>query len=188
MKKAKALKVISKIALIVTIFAFGLSTVGGTILLENADAVNYAFNVKTQEIVKNESTGADTEYFKSDFNSVKEVKENGAKYLELVVGEGVTLLKNENNALPLQENAGVSLFSTSSVSPILVGTGSGAYAEASNIVSLKAGFENAGRGAGGYRSPANAAIFQNYFSFYSGISTGVQDFPSDDLNNSFHIG
>ena len=47
MKKAKVLKLISKIALIVTIFAFGVSMVGGMILLENADAVNYAFNVKT---------------------------------------------------------------------------------------------------------------------------------------------
>ena len=144
MKKAKVLKLISKIALIVTIFAFGVSMVGGMIILENADAVNYAFNVKTQEIVKNESTGADTEYFKSDFNSVKEVKANGEKLLDAVVSEGITLLKNENNVLPLKENAGVSLFSTSSVSPILVGTGSGAYAEASNIISLKQGFENAG--------------------------------------------
>ena len=53
MKRNKILKVVSKITLIVTIFAFGLSMVGGAILLENADAVNYAFNVKTQEIIKN---------------------------------------------------------------------------------------------------------------------------------------
>ena len=144
MKKNKILKVISKITLILTIFVYGVSVVGGAILFENADAVNYAFNVKTQEVIKGESNNADNEYFKSDFNSVKEVKQNGEKLLDAVVSEGATLLKNEGGALPLPEGAAVSLFSTSSVNPILVGTGSGAYAEASNIISLKQGFENAG--------------------------------------------
>ena len=144
MKKNKILKVISKITLILTIFVYGVSVVGGAILFENADAVNYAFNVKTQEVVKGESNNADNEYFKSDFNSVKEVKQNGEKLLDAVVSEGATLLKNEGGALPLPEGAAVSLFSTSSVDPILVGTGSGAYSEAGGVVTLKAGLENAG--------------------------------------------
>ena len=144
MKKNKILKVISKITLIVTIFLYGVSMVGSAILFENADAVNYAFNVKTQEIIKVEGGNADTEYYKSDFNSVREVKQSGEKYLDAVVCEGVTLLKNEGSALPLPAGAGVSLFSTSSVDPILVGTGSGAYSEAGGVVTLKAGFENAG--------------------------------------------
>ena len=173
MKHTKGLKVVSKIFLILTVFIFGVSVVGGAILFENADAVNYAFNVKTQEIVHGESNNADAEYYKSAFTSVKEVKASGEKYANAVVSEGVTLLKNENNALPLKENAGVSFFSTSSVSPILVGTGSGAYEEGTNIVSLKDGCEDAGLRVNGALWDWYSANFEQYGRKKSGGTIGT---------------
>ncbi len=123
-------------------FLFGVVMVGGTILLENIDAVNTVLKGQTQITVEDPNAASkDSEYFKTAFNSVSEVKKNGELYAETIVAEGATLLKNDG-ALPLAEGAKVSLFSTSSVDPIVTGTGSGG--SIGNIISLKQGLEEAG--------------------------------------------
>ena len=100
--------------------------------------------VQTPRIVQGTSKNADSEYYRSAFQSVAEVKASGEKYVETVAAEGIVLLKNENNALPLGENAGVSFFSTSCVSPIITGTGSGTYGASTGVTTLKEGSEKAG--------------------------------------------
>ncbi len=142
-KTLKTLNLASKICTEIFTFLFGIIMVGGVILFENVDAVNTVFKGVTQIEVKDpDADSKDSEYFKTSFNSVAEVKANGEVYAETVVAEGATLLKNERNALPLKKDATVSLFSTSSVDPIVTGTGSGG--SSGSIITLKDGLEAAG--------------------------------------------
>ena len=144
MKKIKALKIVSTVLLILSVLAFLISTIGGAFMFQNADAVNAALGIPEREILPGKTSSADNEYFKSNFQSVAEVKKSGELYVETVAAEGITLLKNENNALPLPANAAVSFFSTSSVSPVIVGTGSATYGASVGVTSLKEGCESAG--------------------------------------------
>ena len=141
MKQKKPFRVVSSILLVVSILAFAISTIGGAIMLKNVNTSNDAPSTTESVEIK---PNVDNEYYRSAFSSVAEVKKSGEKYVELVAQEGITLLKNENNALPLQENAGISFFSTSCVSPIITGTGSGSYGASTGVTSLKEGCESAG--------------------------------------------
>ena len=142
-KFLRVLNLSSKICTEIFTVFFGVLLVGGTILFENVDAVNTVLKGETQRVEEDpDAANKDSEYYKTSFHNVKEVRDNGKVYAESIVAEGATLLKNENNALPLAKNSNVSLFSTSSVDPILTGTGSGG--SSANAVSLKEGLEEAG--------------------------------------------
>ena len=144
----KVLYLVSKICLTVFTFLFALIMVAGGILMENKDTITQALKQSSTVTVKDpDAQKKDLEYYKSAFNNLADVKNNGRVYAETVVDEGATLLKNSNKdgkpVLPLKsEGAKVSLFSTSSVSPILSGTGSGGGG--TENVSLREGLEDAG--------------------------------------------
>ena len=82
-------------------------------------------------------------YFQGDFNSVEEMIDYGLEVCRQVEAEGAALLMNENGALPLEEGAKVSCFSTSSVNLVYGGTGSGNI-DASAADSLKTALEKSG--------------------------------------------
>ena len=62
---------------------------------------------------------------------------------EELESEGIVLLRNENNTLPLAAGAKVNLFGYASIDPIYGGTGSGAGDTSSNVDAV-AGLQNAG--------------------------------------------
>ena len=64
--------------------------------------------------------------FEQDFSSKDEAFEYGNKVTEEICEEGMVLLKNENNALPLKANAKVSVFGKNSVNLVYGGSGSAA--------------------------------------------------------------
>lgn len=64
------------------------------------------------------------------------------KLNEEIVSEGITLLKNEDHALPLAKNAKISVFGKSSADIVLGGSGSGG-GNAKNSISLYDGLKNA---------------------------------------------
>lgn len=139
-------KVFVTIAKICTVifgmFFLALST-GEKIMLENVTMMNNTFKQSSQVIVDKESDEeVDTEYFKSSFNSVKEVVANSEKVSQAVVTEGATLLKNDNNALPIPSGSKVSLFSISSISTSYGGGGSSATR--AGVVSMKAALNDVG--------------------------------------------
>ncbi len=82
-------------------------------------------------------------YFESDFDSVEEMIEYGFNICHEVEAEGAALLMNENNALPLEKGANVSLFSNSSTNLVYGGTGS-ANIDASTADNLKTAFDKVG--------------------------------------------
>jgi len=76
--------------------------------------------------------------------SLTEWKAEADKLVEEIAAEGVTLLKNENNTLPLAKGAKVSLFGRSSVDLVYGGTGAGTI-DVTTAVNLKQGLEAEGR-------------------------------------------
>lgn len=82
-------------------------------------------------------------YFKEDFASQEDRVARGYELVKQVEGEGAALLMNEQQALPLDKGAKVSLFSTSSVSIVYGGTGS-ANVDSSKADNLKTALEKAG--------------------------------------------
>ena len=90
-----------------------------------------------------ENPDENAQYFTSDFSSTEEMIEYGKEIVKQVEIEGATLLKNDNNCLPLSSGNKVSLFSNSSVNLVYGGTGSG-NVDASSADTLRKSFEDAG--------------------------------------------
>ena len=63
--------------------------------------------------------------FPFNTSSKEEAKEQGAELTQVIGGEGIVLLKNENDALPLAEGAKISVFGKNSVNIVFGGSGSG---------------------------------------------------------------
>ncbi len=82
-------------------------------------------------------------YYEGDFATEADRVEAGAALVKQVEAEGAALLKNDEEALPLDHGAKVSLFSTSSVNIVYGGTGS-ANVDASKCDNLKTALEKAG--------------------------------------------
>ena len=87
-----------------------------------------------------ENADKDAVYYEGDFETEKERTEKGAELVKQVEAEGASLLMNENAALPLDKEAKVSLFSTSSVNIVYGGTGS-ANVDTSKCDNLKTALE-----------------------------------------------
>lgn len=167
--RAGFIKALTNISAIV----FGVIMLGGTILYECGPAVTAALGCETQRLEYDEEAEKKLEedplafeYFKSDFDSVAEVKENGKEIIEKVVGEGSVLLKNENEALPLKEGErSVSLFSMSSVDLVYAGTGSSGT-NTSGTVDMKTALTRAG-------VQINETLWNWYKSNYSTYGRGA---------------
>jgi len=108
-KLNKILTVIA--ATFLCIFIAGLD-----IAVSNSAIINYNLGIKTYKIVKGDDNDEDTEYFSTDY---KDDLDGLNTYVEAVCkeveGEGLVLLRNDNNALPLPTNAKVSCFAQGSV-------------------------------------------------------------------------
>lgn len=153
----KTLKSAAKILTFVFAVLFGLSIITVQICMANSTIINDTLKIRLTKTIYPEegsdSVKTDTEYFKPSSGSVKEVLDNAADYCREVEEEGAVLLKNELvniqgdsvPALPLGAGAKVSLFSASSVYPVLSGTGSSEVSKtvAGNNILLNA-FKQAG--------------------------------------------
>ena len=82
-------------------------------------------------------------YYTSAYGSPAEMEEAAKKLAAEVESEGIVLLKNENNTLPLTDSEkNISLFGRTSVDPIY--TGAGSAATESSPVDYKTALENEG--------------------------------------------
>lgn len=118
-----------------TVFATLLALVAGgtSIAYQYEGAINTFLDVQLTETVQKDDGGeaVDTEYFKSDFGARNEA--NAKKLVEAGFDqtiqeeiEGAVLLKNENNALPLDKSSErISFFGHASVDPIHKGNSAG---------------------------------------------------------------
>ena len=88
----------------------------------------------------NGQVNSDGQYYKSDYDSQDDLLDYEKSLCTELEGEGATLLKNDNNVLPLAAASRVSLFSRSSTDLVYGGTGSGSVSS-SSAVNLRDAFE-----------------------------------------------
>ncbi len=116
-----------KVVGLVTGMLFAFLIVGTVIASENEGAISASLGAKTFEVIDNSDGTEDTDYFKSDYANLAELKAVSDAMGEQAEAEGAVLLKNDNNALPLLAGSrDVTLFGITSVDPVYGGTGSGA--------------------------------------------------------------
>ncbi len=136
--KRKAKRPFGPLTIVFGIIAWVL--VVAVVFLTLFDNTIAAFSSGTFNNIKGEDENAIR--YASDYNSVEDMVQDGLDVCKQVEAEGAALLKNDNNALPL-EGAKVTLFSNSSTNLVYGGTGSG-NVDASSAKNLKQSLEAAG--------------------------------------------
>ncbi|GAB3186405.1 glycoside hydrolase family 3 N-terminal domain-containing protein [Nesterenkonia suensis] len=99
--------------------------------------------VGTWEVTNSdEAEDWDLDYVTASHDSLEEAHEASAALVEEIAGEGITLLKNSQEALPVSAGA-VTLFGRTAAEPVYGGSGSGSV-DASTAVDIRGGLEHAG--------------------------------------------
>ena len=84
-------------------------------------------------------------YYETEYKNKKEVLAAANKLNEQIVQEGITLLKNEDNALPMKDGKKITVFGKNSTNLVLGGSGSSAGTGTSaDAVNLYTSLEEAG--------------------------------------------
>ncbi len=127
--KPSTRRTLKKVFLNVTLALLALVYTGNVIAGENAGQINQFLGTKTSKTISTLPEGQEegySRYFDSNYASIAELKAAGEAKVREVEGEGIVLLKNENNALPLAAGGKVSLVGVTVMDPVYGGTGSGA--------------------------------------------------------------
>ena len=122
-------RVLTIICAVLTIAAI----VGNYFANQYATTINVALETSFSKI---QGYDENAKYFESDFENEDARWEYERELCAQVEAEGASLLKNDNNALPLADGAKVSLFARGSVELVYGGTGSGSV-DTSQAPSLK---------------------------------------------------
>ncbi len=139
----KRIKGWRKVLVFLTSFTFGFLVLVTTIAIDNQGMISAIFQSDTFKVI-NRSTDDETIYYESAFSNLEDLIAADKEACQQAEAEGIVLLKNENNALPLTgSDRNVSLFSVTSVDPVYGGTGSGAV-NTSTAPTFKTAFESAG--------------------------------------------
>ena len=145
----KALKLIFKILSVALALSVAIVVTGSVIAEENFATITTYLGQTT--VVKENAAGVttDTDYFKTDYEDIASLKKAGYDLIEDVVAGGAVLLKNQNDALPLNAEGGenkISLFGIESLPSYTVyfGNSSAKTSVPDKAVSFKDGFEAAG--------------------------------------------
>src|SRR5690625_2535769 len=142
--------------------------------------VSSQFGSGTYEVINApEAENWDTEYYKSDYDSVEDVDAAARDLVSEIAGEGIVLAKHENEALPLSSGAKVTMLGRTAADPVYGGSGSGSV-DTSTAVNAREGLENAG-------FEVNDAVFETLSEVASENARGFieMDLPDD---STYHIG
>ena len=138
----KMLKKLSKIVFVVCATLLCVLIAGYDVALANATIINNALHAKTyKEVSIGSSENIDSEYFKSDYTDKNDYIKDVSEFCCKLESEGLVLLTNENNALPLPAKAKVSFFAQGSVTLNYGSSGSSAT-DTDTYGSLKDAFES----------------------------------------------
>lgn len=138
-------KAISKIAAIIS-YIICIAIIVGLVIgnyyaLKYQNLISVHFNQSNQKIVSAE--GESSDQFLSDFDKEKDKADHLQEIGTDIEAEGIVLLKNEEQALPLNAKAKISVFGQDSVDPVYGGGGAGSV-DTSKAVNLKTALENEG--------------------------------------------
>ncbi len=106
-----------------------LAVVATSVLLGPLKTVMNMYFGKGDVVVtkKSGTENLEADYYKSDLTDAESLLAASQELAEKIEGEGIVLLKNENNALPLSsDEKSISLFGRTSVDPVYTGAGSAA--------------------------------------------------------------
>ncbi len=175
----------TRVALSSAWFVFALALGVGVGIGDYYASVSYSvisnfFNQKMYEVVDDGDENEDTEYFKTEFTSDEDLYEASSAVAKQVEAEGLVLLKNEDDVMPLGDNKKISIFSASSVDFVYGGTGSGQI-NVSTVDTIKDAFEDVGY-------EVNETLWQFYEDEGYSRTTGSQDtYPNTFLINEVPV-
>lgn len=128
MKKTKNI-IISSVCYAVALILVVVIIVASVMTNKYSDLISKYFGHQTYKVVDDENSTSDTEYYKRTYKTEEERLAADAELCERIEAEGIVLLKNEGNALPLTTSASskakVTMFGVASRDFIYGGTGSG---------------------------------------------------------------
>ena len=137
-RKPKVVKwTVLTIIAVVLVIACGI---GIYVAFGSAQAINIYLDVDEYEV---ENYNEDAVYYESAYDSVEEIEDNGESIARQLSAEGIVLLVNEDDALPLDTSETITTFGTGSVNYALCGTGS-ADIDTSDAPTLKEALESVG--------------------------------------------
>lgn len=115
--------------------------VGSNVAKDYAPAINFTLGINNYEIIDN---GEDDKKisWNVDYKTKEEIYNYGKDVSERVEAEGLVLLRNENNALPIQKNSKVSLFGTGSININCSVQGMRGATDKNDLPTLKEAFKN----------------------------------------------
>ena len=138
--KVSQLRTLKKVLLNIMCVLCVLVYTGSTIAAANSGEVHKFFGTSPTKVVMKDGAVDEgyTRYYTSEYSSVEELKAAGNALVREVEGEGIVLLKNEGNVLPLAAGSKVSLVGLTALDPVYGGTGSGAVdaSDAPNYVDV----------------------------------------------------
>ena len=100
--------------------------------------INAALGAETQQIIPGENAQI---FYWTEFETEEALVANDMAVCRALEAEGAVLLMNKDGALPLAADTKFSLFSQSSVDPVMTGTGS-AFMSTGDATSLYAALED----------------------------------------------
>ena len=141
MSTKKFTRIWSAVIAVVAVLAIVVTTV---LLGPLKTVMNMYFGKGDVVVTKKPGTeNLDANYFEAEHTDAESLLAASQELAEKVEGEGIVLLKNENNTLPLDDSEkNVSLFGRTSVDPIY--TGAGSASTESSPVDYKTAFEAEG--------------------------------------------
>ncbi len=123
-----------------------VSAILATLALTGVMASGTAFTAFAADIRHTDANSASQSkggIFYTDYSSPEDLMDAAKQLAEEISNEGMVLMQNNNNALPLRQGARLSVFGKSSVNPAYGGGGSGALVGVTPV-SLYDGLKNAG--------------------------------------------
>lgn len=115
--------------------------IGNYYALKYQKLISVYLNQSNQKVVSVD--GENSEYFVSDFNNEEDRLSHLQEISKKIEEEGIVLLKNENDVLPLNSKSKISVFSQNSVDPVFGGGGAGSV-DSTKAVNLKTALLEAG--------------------------------------------
>ncbi len=161
-----------------------VTTGGYHIAMSQSAPINHALNISGSDIVRSEEE--QYQYFKSDYSADEydKLQSDFLKTCEEIEAEGLVLLKNENNALPLTDEISkkVSCFLTGSVSFNYATSGSSS-ADTEGYDNLKTAMTNAGLQVNGdLWDFYNGKIEEGYGRYKQGTLYVINEVPYDEYD------
>ena len=117
--------------------------VGNYFAMKYTTIITRSLGHTTTKVTTTGDGSGDNEYFKSDYSSHDELVDHETEFSKQLVAEGIVLMRNQDNVLPLESGKKISLFGIGSAKFVYSGLGSGAI-DTTKTTSLKDALEAEG--------------------------------------------